>query len=339
VTDRSRIAALPKAELHLHIEGTLEPELAFELARRNGVGLPFDTVEELSAAYDFSDLGSFLDLYYQCSAVLVTARDFEDLGRAYFERAAADGVRHVELFFDPQTHLVRGVAFDDVVDGLVAACAWAKEAHDISSGLIMCFLRDRPVEEAHEVLSLALARSGDLIGVGLDSYEAPYPPSLFTEVYARARAAGLRAVAHAGEEGPAGFVSASLDLLGVERIDHGIRSVEDPALLTRLASQRTALTVCPLSNVKLRVVDAVGELPLRTFMDVGVVFTLNSDDPAYFGGYVGDNYVAAQAAFSFSEEELAVIARDSFRSSFIDAGRRDTLLAEVEAWLKGDCPA
>ena len=313
----------------------MEPELAFELARRNGIALPFETVDDLKAAYSFDDLGSFLDLYYQCSAVLITARDFEDLARAYFERAAADGVRHAELFFDPQTHLIRGVAFDDVVDGLVAACAWAEATYDISSGLIMCFLRDRSVEEAHTVLDLALARADDLVGVGLDSYEAPFPPSLFTEVYARARAAGLRAVAHAGEEGPAGFVSDSLDLLGVERVDHGIRSVEDPALLTRLAADRTALTVCPLSNVKLRVVGAVGDLPLRTFLDAGVVFTLNSDDPAYFGGYVGDNYVAAQAAFSFSDKELAIIARDSFLSSFIDEGRREALVAEVDVWLQG----
>ena len=332
MTDRARIAALPKAELHLHIEGTLEPELAFALAERNGVALPFATIDELRAAYSFDDLGSFLDLYYQCSAVLITARDFEDLARAYFERAAADGVRHVELFFDPQTHLVRGVAFDDVLDGLVAASAWAEATYDISSGLIMCFLRDHSVEDAHAVLDLALARTDDLLGVGLDSYEAPFPPSLFTEVYARARAAGLHAVAHAGEEGPAAFVTDSLDLLGVERIDHGIRSAEDPDLLARLAAGRTALTVCPLSNVKLRVVEAVGDLPLRRFIDAGVVFTLNSDDPAYFGGYVGDNYVAAQSAFDFTDDEVAAIARDSFRSSFIDDDRRALLLAEVDAW-------
>lgn len=315
-----QIRALPKAELHLHIEGTLEPELAFALARRNGVALRFATVEALARAYDFADLQSFLNLYYECMAVLLQPADFTDLANAYLERAARDGVRHVEMFFDPQAHTSRGVALDDVVAGLRTAIVQAPARHGISATLIACFVRDRPVAEAMRTLE-GLARHLDVIAaVGLDSAEVGNPPGAFREVFEAAAALGLRKVAHAGEEGPPAYVWEALDVLGVERVDHGIRAAEDQALLARLAGDRVPLTVCPLSNVRLRCVDSLESHPLPQLLDAGVLVTINSDDPAYFGGYVADNYLALQRALGLDLETLGALARNSLAASFAPAG-------------------
>ncbi len=316
-----QIRALPKAELHLHIEGTLEPGLAFALAKRNGVHLRFPTVEALAQAYSFADLQSFLNLYYECMAVLLAPADFEDLANAYLERAAHDGVQHVEMFFDPQAHTSRGMALDDVVAGLRSAVLEAPVRHGISAALIACFVRDRPVAEAMTTLE-GLAEHLDVVqAVGLDSAEAGNPPSAFREVFEAAAQLGLRKVAHAGEEGPPSYVWEALDVLGVERIDHGIRSVEDAALLRRLAVDRTPLTVCPLSNVRLRCVQSLNDHPLPRLLDAGLVVTINSDDPAYFGGYVAENYLALQGALGLDLETLAVLARNSLNASF-NGGRR-----------------
>ena len=304
------IRALPKAELHLHIEGTLEPELAFALAERNGVALPYADVDDLRARYDFDDLQSFLDLYYACMTVLRTEQDFTDLALAYLERAHLDGVRHVEMFFDPQVHAGNGVSVDEVIDGLLAGLRIATERWGMSGGLILCFVRDMAVESARAVLEQVAHRAGDLLGVGLDSAEVGYPPSLFADVFARARGLGLRLVAHAGEEGPADYVWEAIRVLGVDRIDHGIRSLDDPALITELVATGTPLTVCPLSNVRLQAVAELGMHPLRALFDAGVRVTINSDDPAYFGGYVGANYEAA-AELGFDDAELATLARYS----------------------------
>jgi adenosine deaminase len=314
-----QIRALPKAELHLHVEGTLEPELAFTLARRNGIALRFPTVEALARAYDFADLQSFLGLYYECMAVLLHPADFAELADAYLERAARDGVRHVEMFFDPQAHTSRGVALDDVVAGLRSAIIEAPARHGISATLIACFVRDRPVAEAMHTLE-GLARHLDVIAaVGLDSAEVGNPPSAFREVFDVAAQLGLRKVAHAGEEGPPEYVWQALDVLGVERVDHGIRAVEDRALLRRLAGDRVPLTVCPLSNVRLRCVDSLERHPLPQLLDAGVLVTINSDDPAYFGGYVADNYLALQRALGLDLATLEALARNSLAASFAPA--------------------
>jgi adenosine deaminase len=326
------LLALPKAELHLHIEGTLEPELAFELAERNGVDLPFASVEELSAQYDFDDLQSFLNLYYATMAVLRTREDFAELTRRYLHRAHAQGVRHAELFFDPQAHTSRGVAFDDVVDGLGDALDEAQRDLGMSGGLILCFLRDQPVESAEEALTAGLARTDRIIGVGLDSAEVGYPPSLFEGVYARARGAGLHVVAHAGEEGPPSYVWEALDLLHAERIDHGIRSIEDPALVARLAEERIPLTVCPLSNVRLQATPDLRDHPLLRLDAAGVRITVNSDDPAYFGGYAGQNFTAVRDALGLTADQVRRFARTSIESSFAAAARKDELLAELDQW-------
>jgi len=326
------LLALPKAELHLHIEGTLEPELAFELAERNGVDLPYATVEELSAQYDFDDLQSFLNLYYATMAVLRTREDFAELTRRYLHRAHAQGVRHAELFFDPQAHTSRGVAFDDVVDGLGDALDEAQRDLGMSGGLILCFLRDQPVESAEEALTAGLARTDRIIGVGLDSAEVGYPPSLFEGVYARARGAGLHVVAHAGEEGPPSYVWEALDLLHAERIDHGIRSIEDPALVARLAEERIPLTVCPLSNVRLQATPDLRDHPLLRLDAAGVRITVNSDDPAYFGGYAGQNFTAVRDALGLTADQARRFARTSIESSFATAARKDELLAELDKW-------
>ena len=311
-----QIRALPKAELHLHIEGTLEPDLVFALAKRNGVPLRFPTVQALARAYDFNDLQSFLNLYYECMAVLLRPADFADLADAYLERAARDGVRHVEMFFDPQAHTSRGVPIDDVIDGLGNAMQAAPARHGVSVKLIACFLRDRPVAEAMSTLE-GLARHLEVIaGIGLDSAEVGHPPSAFREVFAAAEELGLRKVAHAGEEGPPAYVWEALDVLGVERIDHGIRSVEDPALLRRLAADQVPLTVCPLSNVRLRCVDSLEQHPLPRLLDAGLLVTVNSDDPAYFGGYVADNYLALHRALGLDLPALEALARNSVRASF-----------------------
>ncbi|MFR0352519.1 adenosine deaminase [Streptomyces sediminimaris] len=325
---------LPKAELHLHIEGTLEPELAFELAARNGVELPYADTGELRAAYDFEDLRSFLDLYYELMAVLRTERDFEDLANAYLARAAAQGVRHAEIFFDPQAHLARGVAMGTVVDGLWRALGGSEANHGVSTRLILSFLRDEPAESALKTLEAAGPYLDRITAVGLDSAEVGHPPAKFREVYEAAAALGLRRVAHAGEEGPPEYITEALDVLGVERVDHGLRCMEDPALVERLVRDRVPLTLCPLSNVRLRAVGALADHPLPAMLDAGLLCTVNSDDPAYFGGYAGDNFTAVAAALGLSEDRLRELARNSFAASFLedDEERRAGYLAEVEAY-------
>ncbi|MFG2328564.1 adenosine deaminase [Streptomyces sp. NPDC048604] len=324
---------VPKAELHLHIEGTLEPELAFALAERNGVELPYRGTEELRAAYRFGDLQSFLDLYYGLMAVLRTAEDFTELADAYLARAAAQGVRHAEIFFDPQAHLARGVPMGTVVEGLAAALDRSEERHGVSTRLIMCFLRDESAESALDTLEAAKPYLHRITGVGLDSAEVGHPPAKFRAVYEAAAALGLRRVAHAGEEGPASYVREALDVLGVERVDHGLRSMEDPELVERLVRERVPLTLCPLSNVRLRAVDTLADHPLPAMLAAGLVVTVNSDDPAYFGGYVGDNFDAVRAELGLGPEQLRVLARNSFEASFLedDEERRSRYLAEVEA--------
>ena len=327
------LRGLPKAELHLHIEGTLEPELAFELAERNEVELRFGSVDELRAAYDFSDLQSFLDLYYEGANVLRTERDFYELTLAYLRRVAADGVRRAEIFFDPQTHTQRGVAFTTVLDGLSRALDDGEAELGISSGLILCFLRDLPAEAALATLEEALPHADRLLGVGLDSAEVGNPPERFAAVFERARAAGLRAVAHAGEEGPPDYVRQALDLLGVERIDHGVRATDDPELLARLVRERVPLTVCPLSNVRLKVFDRLEDHNLPQLLAAGAAVSINSDDPAYFGGYVGENYIATQRALGLSAHDMVRIARSSLEATFTSAAHRQALLAELDAYV------
>lgn len=327
------IQGLPKAELHVHIEGTLEPEMVFALADRNRVSLDHDSVEALRAAYAFKDLQDFLDLYYQGAAVLRTEEDFHDLTRAYLERAAADNVRHAEIFFDPQAHTGRGVPFAAVIDGIWAALRAGERDLGLTSRLILCFLRDRDEAEAMATLGEALPYGDRIIGVGLDSAEAGHPPAKFTRVFERARAEGFLPVAHAGEEGPAAYVVEALDELQVARIDHGVRAVDDPALVRRLADSRIPLTVCPLSNLKLGVCDRMEKHPIRALMRAGVMVTVNSDDPAYFGGYVNANYSAVQKAFDLGREELGDLARASFNASFLDAAEKALHLAELDAYL------
>ncbi|MFE6036153.1 adenosine deaminase [Streptomyces sp. NPDC056452] len=325
---------LPKAELHLHIEGTLEPELAFALAARNGVDLPFADTEELRTAYLFEDLQSFLDLYYALMAVLRTEDDFAELADAYLARAAAQGVRHAEIFFDPQAHTDRGVPIGTVIEGLGRALERSEETHGISTQLIMCFLRDLSAESALETLEAAKPYLHRISAVGLDSAEAGHPPAKFREVYAAATALGLRKVAHAGEEGPPEYIREALDVLGVERIDHGLRCMEDPELVDRLVSERIPLTLCPLSNVRLRAVDTLEDHPLPAMMAAGLLCTVNSDDPAYFGGYVGDTFRAVHEALGLDREQLRTLARNSFEAAFLDHDeeRRARYLCEVEAY-------
>ncbi|MGW1795591.1 adenosine deaminase [Streptomyces sp. NPDC001984] len=328
---------VPKAELHLHIEGTLEPELAFALAARNGVELPYADTDALREAYRFSDLQSFLNLYYELMAVLRTERDFEDLANAYLARAAAQGVRHAEIFFDPQAHIARGVALGTVVEGLWRALGRSEENHGVSTRLIMCFLRDQSADSALKTLEAARPYLDRITGVGLDSAEVGHPPTKFREVYEAAAALGLRRVAHAGEEGPPAYITESLDLLGVERIDHGLRCMEDPELVARLVRDRVPLTLCPLSNVRLRAVDTLADHPLPAMLDAGLLCTVNSDDPAYFGGYAGDNFDAVRSVLGLDEEKLRELARNSFLASFLedDEERRARYLAEVEAYKFG----
>ncbi|MET7510553.1 adenosine deaminase [Streptomyces sp. PGLac3x] len=325
---------LPKAELHLHIEGTLEPELAFELAARNGVTLPYASTEELRRAYLFTDLQSFLDLYYGLMAVLRTEQDFADLADAYLARAAEQGVRHAEIFFDPQAHMARGVSMETVVGGLSRALATSEERFGISTLLIMCFLRDQSAESAMETLKAAEPYLNRITGVGLDSAEVGHPPAKFREVYEEAGRLGLRKVAHAGEEGPPAYITEALDVLGVERIDHGLTAMQDPAVVERLVRDQIPLTLCPLSNVRLRAIDILEEHPLREMMAAGLLCTVNSDDPSYFGGYVGDTFHAVQEALGLDHEALRTLARNSFQASFLedDEERRARYLAEVEAY-------
>jgi len=330
--DADFIAGLPKAELHLHIEGSLEPELMFELARRNRVALPFATVEAVRAAYAFSNLQDFLDIYYQGAGVLMTEQDFHDLAMAYFRRVAADGCRHVELFFDPQTHTDRGLPFSVAIDGLLTGMAEAEKALGVTSKLIMCFLRHLDEDAAFETLKAAGPYLGQIAAVGLDSSEVGHPPSKFAQVYQRARAQGLKLVAHAGEEGPPEYVWEALDVLGVDRVDHGNRALEDPDLVTRLAGSGITLTVCPLSNLKLCVVDDLTRHPLKRMLDLGLRATVNSDDPAYFGGYLGENWRQTAQALGLSRAELVTLAKNSFTGSFLTPTEVAPHLAAIDAY-------
>ena len=324
---------LPVAELHLHIEGTLEPELLVRLAARNGVALPTTDVAELRARCRFGNLQGFLDLYYANLEVLRHEQDFYDLAQAYLARAVTAGVRRAEIFFDPQTHVDHGVPLAAVFGGLSAALADAGRDHGISADLILCFLRDHGPEEAADTLRAALVFRDEFIGVGLDSTEIGYPPALFTQVYQRAAAEGLRLVAHAGEEGGPDLVREALDLLRVERVDHGVRSMEDPGVIAELRDRQTPLTVCPLSNVALRVVDTMADHMLPAMLDAGLLACVNSDDPAYFGGYVDDNLAAVRSAFGFDDATLALLARNSFDACFAPDDDKRRWKTEVDAWL------
>jgi len=325
------IRAIPKVELHVHIEGTLEPELAFALAGKHGVRLPYPAVEALRAAYRFGDLQSFLDLYYAGCDVLRDRRDFYSLAMAYFARADADRVVHTELFFDPQTHTARGIPLGVVIGGLRDAMTDAERRYGITSELILCFLRHLSEDDALATLSAALPYRADLVGVGLDSGERGNPPAKFARVFARARALGLRRVAHAGEEGPAAYIREALDRLHVERIDHGVRCTEDPALVDRLVREQVPLTVCPLSNLALRVVDRMEDHALATLLRRGVVVTVNSDDPAYFGGYIGDNYRAVARSLGLTANEIVALATNAIRASFMPATQKTSLLQTLRA--------
>ena len=324
------IAGLPKAELHIHIEGSLEPEMMFALARRNGVSLPYASVEAVRAAYSFSNLQDFLDLYYQGMSVLLHEQDFYDLTMAYLRRAAAQNVRHTEIFFDPQGHTERGIAFKTAIDGIWRALMDGERELGIGSALIMCFLRHLDEASAERTLDEALPWRDRIVAVGLDSSEKGHPPSKFQRVFARARSLGLRAVAHAGEEGPAEYVTEALDLLAVDRIDHGNRALDDPALVARLARAKMPLTVCPLSNTRLCVVRDMAEHPLRRMLQAGLIATVNSDDPAYFGGYMNENFLAVQQALDLSREEIVTVARNGFRAAFCDETTRQRHLAAFD---------
>ena len=322
---------LPKAELHLHIEGTFEPELIFAIAERNKVALAYPSIDALRRAYEFTDLQSFLNLYYDAMAVLRTERDFADLAAAYLARARKQGVVHAEIFFDPQAHTVRGIPYEVVLDGLWSVLGDSERDHGVTTRLILCFLRDMTADSAMETLECALRYGRErIVAVGLDSAEVGHPPTKFRDVFARARAEGLLTVAHAGEEGPPEYVWEALDVLQASRIDHGIRSLEDPKLVARLRDEKIPLTVCPFSNVKLRVVDTLRDHPLARMLELGLHATVNSDDPAYFGGYAGDNLAGVANALALDEAALLTLARNSFTSSFIDAATRDHYLQRVD---------
>lgn len=323
------VRALPKAELHLHLEGSLEPELMFALARRNGISIPFRTIEEVRAAYAFSNLQDFLDIYYQGANVLVTESDFHDLTRAYLERARADGVRHVEVSFDPQTHTERGVPFAVVLNGIDRALREGERGFGVTSRLILCFLRHLDEDAAFRTLRDADPFLDRIAGVGLDSSEMGHPPSKFRRVFAAAGERGLRRVAHAGEEGPPDYVREALDLLHVERLDHGNRALEDEGLVSRLVESQVTLTVCPLSNLKLCVTPSLAAHPLKRMLDLGLRATVNSDDPAYFGGYVLDNFVATARALSLTRAEIVTLARNSWLGSFLSAEEQAPHLAAI----------
>ncbi len=327
----SLIRKLPKAELHVHIEGTLEPQMMLDLGARNAVAVPFASADEARAAYKFSDLAHFLQLYYEGVTVLCTARDFEELTLAYAHRAHADGVRHVEVFFDPQSHLPRGVSFTDLIEGITRGLDAAQREWGLSSHLIMCFLRDQSPQSALATLHAALPFRDAIVGVGLDSNEVGHPPRRFAEVFAQARQAGFVCVAHAGEEGPAQYVWEALDLLHVQRIDHGVRAIDDPALVQRLVHDQVPLTMCPLSNLELKVTPDLSKHPLKRLLDAGVRVTVNSDDPAYFHGYLAANYEAIAAALQLSEADIRTLARNSITASLLADERRAQLLTEIDA--------
>ncbi|NND04159.1 MAG: adenosine deaminase [Acidimicrobiia bacterium] len=325
------VRGLPKAELHMHIEGTLEPEMLFELAQKNDVELPFVSVAEVRAAYDFDDLQSFLDIYYAGAAVLITEEDFAALMRAYLERAIADGVRRAEMFFDPQTHTQRGIDVGTVIRGFRVAMDEYQDR--ISTGLIMCFLRHLGGEEAVATFEAARPYLGELIGVGLDSSEVGFPPELFVDAYALARQEGLRLTAHAAEEAGPDYVWGALNALGAERIDHGVQSERDPELIERLVQDQIPLTMCPISNRQLKVFANLGDHNLKRMLDRGVKVTINSDDPAYFGGYIGDNYIETAQALGLTRDDLATIARNSIEASFLDDAAKSQLLDELATFL------
>jgi adenosine deaminase len=333
---RALLCEMPKAELHIHIEGSLEPELIFALARRNGLQLAYPSIEALRAAYAFTDLQSFLDIYYAGASVLLHEADFHDMAWAYFQRAKADNIVHAELFFDPQTHTDRGVPMGTVIQGLQRACDRARGQLGISASLILCFLRHQSEAAAFEALEAALPYREHFIGVGLDSSEKGHPPEKFERVFARCRELGLHRVAHAGEEGPPAYIWSALDALQVERIDHGVRSVEDPALLQRLAHSRLPLTVCPLSNLKLCVVASLAEHQLPALLDAGLCATVNSDDPAYFGGYLNDNFVATfEALPQLGWRQAYQLARNSFEAAFAPPADKARWTAALDARFAG----
>lgn len=324
------ISRIPKAELHLHIEGTLEPELMMQLARRNGIELAYADVDDIRRAYDFTDLQSFLDIYYAGAQVLITEQDFFDLTWAYLKRAARDNVRHVEIFFDPQTHTDRGVGFSTVVDGVSRALQDGETRLGITHRLIMCFLRHLSADAALQTLESSLVYKDRIHAVGLDSSEVGHPPSKFAQVFDRAREEGYLTVAHAGEEGPPEYIWQALDLLKVERIDHGVRCLDDPALVERLVDQQIPLTVCPLSNIKLRVFDTLEDHNLKRLLDAGICATVNSDDPAYFGGYIGENFLRVQQALDLDADDILILARNAFTASFLSDEEKRRHIADID---------
>ncbi|OTG86242.1 adenosine deaminase [Acinetobacter sp. ANC 4558] len=323
------IRVIPKAELHVHIEGTFEPELMFKIAQRNQIEIPYKSVDEIKQAYNFHNLQSFLDIYYAGANVLIQEQDFYDLAWAYFEKCAEDNVVHSEIFFDPQTHTDRGVAFDTVILGLKRACDDALEKLGISSHLIMCFLRHLSEDSAFETLKQALPHKEHIIGVGLDSSEVGHPPAKFERVFAQAKAEGFLTVAHAGEEGPPEYIWEALDLLQVNRIDHGVRSEEDAQLMQRLINEKMPLTVCPLSNLKLCVVEDMSQHNIRRLLQKGVHVTVNSDDPSYFGGYMNDNFIAITQALNLTNDEIKTLAINSFEASFISTEQKKLYIDQV----------
>lgn len=325
---RELIRRIPKAELHVHIEGTLEPELMFALAGRNGLAVPYPDVAAVRAAYEFTDLQSFLDIYYRAASVLLTSDDFRDLMAAYLRRAIDDGVRRAEIFFDPQIHTERGVGFEVFMSGFLDAID--EVAEDISVALIMCFVRHLPASHALATFESARPYLSKILGVGLDSSEIGFPPGPYAEVYRLAAEAGLRRVAHAGEEGPPEYIREALDQLGAERIDHGVRATDDPALVDRLIAERVPLTMCPLSNVKLRVFHRLADHNLPGLLERGAIVSINSDDPAYFGGYIAENYLQAAAAWKLTKDQIIAIARNSILSSFAGEDEKAVWLSELD---------
>lgn len=334
IDTRQLIEHLPKAELHLHIEGTLEPEMMLALAKRNGIELPYASVDEIHAAYQFDGLQDFLDLYYAGMSVLVEEQDFHDLTRAYLDKVAGQGVTHVEIFFDPQAHTDRGVAFETVLSGILSALEAGERELGITAKLIMCFLRHLPEEQAFEALTCACRHKHHICAVGLDSGEAGNPPEKFARVYEAARKEGFRAVAHAGEEGPAAYVADALDLLKVSRVDHGNHALDDPQLVARLAHEQMPLTMCPLSNLRLKVIPDLSAHPIKRALDAGLLVTVNSDDPSYFGGYINDNYQAVSQAVGLSASDIIKLAKNSFAASFLDDREKQARLDAVDSYAE-----
>lgn len=332
---RDFLQKIPKAELHLHIEGTLEPELMFEIGNRNGIDIPFDSVQDVRRAYEFSDLQSFLDIYYQGANVLREEQDFYDMTWAYLEKVQRQNVRHVEVFFDPQTHTDRGISFQTVVSGISRALGDAEERFGMTSKLIMCFLRHLSADAALETLEQSLPFKEAIVAVGLDSSEVGHPPEKFKEVFDRARIEGFLTVAHAGEEGPPDYIWQALDLLKAKRIDHGVRCLEDPKLVDRLREERIPLTVCPLSNVKLCVFDQIANHNFKQLLEEDLCVTINSDDPAYFGGYMTENFVATQEGLDLSREDIYRVVRNSFEATFLEDDAKDRLIAELDEYVAG----